>query len=144
LNKAEPQFLAPDGVPYAPRVLSEEAKKEWRRIVRVLLEANLYTEADRAALMMYCQAWGRWLEAEKQLEATGGPILVSEKGGLYQNLWLSVAQKAAAEVRRLISEFGLTPASRSRVTAGAGGEVPSMAELLQAEIHAVKKAGGKR
>jgi P27 family predicted phage terminase small subunit len=128
----EPQPPVPDRIPYTPRHLNEAGKREWRRIVSVLLDLGLYTVVDRAALAMYCQAWGRWVEAERKL-AKEGPILKSDKGNLYQNPWLHVANKAWEQMRKILAEFGLTPSSRARLSVGVGDREPSLAEILFAD-----------
>lgn len=130
LNDAEPKPPRPDRVPYAPRFLTPEAQKEWRRVVGILVDLNLYTEVDHAALAMYCQAYGRWVAAEREIDATGGPTLVSEAGGLYQNPWQTAANKAFDQVRRMLGEFGLTPATRSRLKVGPAEEQDELEALL--------------
>jgi phage terminase small subunit len=77
LNEREPSVPVPGSSPHVPRHLCKEGQKEWRRVVGILIDARLYSEVDRAALAMYCQAWGRWVEAENRLGETGGPILAS-------------------------------------------------------------------
>ena len=145
LNEREPAVAVPSSAPYAPRFLNKEGKREWRRMAKLLLEVGLYSEVDRAALAMYCQAWGRWIEAEQMLRKTGGPVLVSsETLNLYQSPWLHVANKAQEQLRRMIAEFGLSPAQRSRVVAMAATEEPSLAEILRGEFGVVKGAAGKR
>lgn len=129
LNANEPQLEVPDQVPYAPRHLSHEAKREWRRVVSVLMDVGLYTDVDRAALAMYCQAWGRWVEAEKKVKEKG-EIITSEEGGMYQNPWLAVANRAWEQLRKVEAEFGMTPSSRSRVTAMSSYKQLSLAEEL--------------
>jgi len=129
----EPQPSVPEHTPYVPRHLNEEGKREWRRIVNVLLDLGLYTVLDRAALAMYCQVWGRWLEAERKL-AKEGLILKSDKGNLYQNPWLHVANKAWEQMRKVLAEFGLTPSSRVRLSVSKSGQEPSLAEILFADV----------
>ena len=114
LNSNEPQPPVPENTPYVPRWLNEHGKEEWRRVVKVLLGLGLYTEIDRTALSMYCQAFGRWRVAEEQLEVDG-PILQSDNGNYYQNPWLHTANQAWEQMRKMLSEFGLTPSSRSRL-----------------------------
>lgn len=128
-----PQPPVPDHTPYVPRHLNDEARREWRRIVKLLMELGLYTEVDRAALAMYCQAWGRWVEAEREL-AKEGAVLTSCKGNLYQNPRLHVANKAWEQMRRILAEFGLTPSSRSRLVVSAGDRELSLAEVLFADV----------
>ena len=130
LNDREPQFRAPDAAPYVPRWLNDPAKAEWRRIVGLLLEAGVYTEVDRAALALYCQAWGRWVIAEQKIERTGGEVLETENGHLYQNPWRYEANKAWAHVLKAATEFGMTPSARTRVRAHVGDGEPTFADQL--------------
>ena len=71
LNTTESHPPVPAAVPYAPKFVNAEAKAEWNRMVNILLGMGLYTEVDHAALAMYCQAWGRWVIAERKLSAEG-------------------------------------------------------------------------
>lgn len=128
LNPNEPEPPVPDRAPYAPRYLNKDAQKEWRRVVGVLIELGLYTDLDYAALAMYCQAYGRWVQMEREL-ADEDLVLVGAEGGLYQNPKLHVANKAWEQMRKILAEFGLTPSSRSRLELK-GGDEPSLAEQL--------------
>lgn len=131
----EPRPPVPESTPYAPRHLNDDAKREWRRIVKILLGLGLYTEVDRAALAMYCQAWGRWVEAERQVEATGGPVLTSkETGNLYQNPYLYVANRAWEQVRKMLTEFGLSPSARSRLNVAGVEEPDELEQLLMRRV----------
>jgi P27 family predicted phage terminase small subunit len=112
LNDAEPVMDAK--LPNAPTHLSAEAQKEWRRIGHDLLDAGLMSKIDRAALASYCQSWARWVEAETQLKKHG-PIVKSPSGYPIQNPWLSIANKAMAQMLKVLPEFGMTPSSRSRI-----------------------------
>lgn len=126
----------PESTPYVPRFLCDEGKKEWRRIVGILVEIGLYTEIDRAALAMYCQAWGRWLTAEARIDESGGPVLVSDRGNPYQNPWQSEANRRYEQMRKALAEFGLSPAARSRVRAVERAEQLSLAEILFSQAQA--------
>ncbi len=126
-----PQPPVPDGTPYVPRHLNHHAKQEWRRIVSTLVDLNLYTVVDHAALAMYCQAWGRWVQAEMKLEETGGEVLTSEEtGNFYQNPWLHVANRAWEQMRKVLAEFGLSPSSRSRLHVTQQAEQLTLADAL--------------
>lgn len=129
LNDHEAVVPVPEAVPYAPRHLNHEAKREWRRVAKVLIDAGLYSDVDRAALAMYCQAWGRWVVAEREL-AKGQTVLTGPKGGQYQNPWLGIANRAQDHLRRMIAEFGLSPAQRSRVAAMPTEREQSLADIL--------------
>ncbi len=112
LNRREPQ--PKPGLPRCPAQLSEEAKREWKRISKELATLGLLTRLDRAALAAYCQAWGRWLEAEERLRQHG-VIVKSPNGFPVQSPYLAVANKAMAQMSKLLVEFGLSPSSRSRI-----------------------------
>jgi P27 family predicted phage terminase small subunit len=136
LNEREARPPIPAKRPYAPRFLCSEGQREWRRVVGVLIELGLYTVIDQAALALYCQAYGRWTEAERQIEATGGPVLTGPgpNGGLWQNPWVAQANRAFDQLRKMLAEFGLSPAQRSRVVAAAQADQLSLAELLFQDV----------
>ena len=134
LNTSEPQPPVPERTPYVPRHLNDEAKREWRRMASILLVLGLYTEVDRAALAMYCQAWGRWVIAEGKC-AEIGEVLYTDKGYAYPNPWRAEANRAQDLMRRLFTEFGLTPSARSRLSVPQSPEEPSLADQLFALVH---------
>lgn len=142
LNDREPAPAVPDRAPYAPRFLGAEAKKEWRRIAPVLLDLGLYTDLDYAALVAYCSAFGRMIEAERELGKQASPIRTTDKGYEHQTAWLSIRNAAAKEVRSLLAEFGLSPAQRSRVTAAGAGAESDLERILSGTSK--RAAGGRR
>ena len=112
LNRREPQ---PDqGPPTRPNWLLPEAKREWVRVTRELAEMGLLARADRAALSNYCEWWARWVQAERALKECG-LTFTTQNGYVQQRPEVAIAQKAAAICKSFLTEFGLTPASRSRV-----------------------------
>ncbi|HEY6860930.1 MAG TPA: phage terminase small subunit P27 family, partial [Pseudolabrys sp.] len=68
---------------------------------------------DRAALAAYCTAYALWLEAAEMVQKHGA-MLKSPKGFPIQSPYLSTLNRQAEIMIRLASEFGFTPASRSR------------------------------
>ncbi len=102
-------------LPVCPPHLQGEARKEWSRLGRKLREFGLVTEIDKAALALYCQAWSRWIEAEDALR-NYGVVLKSPSGFPIQSPYLAIANRAMEQMTRLLTEFGMTPSSRSRVT----------------------------
>lgn len=127
LNGREPK---PDSrLPYCPRHLPEEAKREWNRVAKELQRIGVMTFVDRAALAAYCAAWARWVEAEKALEKEE-PVVTSDKGNVYQNPWVGVARQAMKDMLDAAREFGMTPSSRSRIKVEKGEEGPTLVEQL--------------
>jgi P27 family predicted phage terminase small subunit len=102
-------------IPTCPAHLSPTAKAEWKRLARQLHDIGILTALDRGALAAYCQAYGRWAEAEKNLKQT--PALLKTPAGYAQpNPWLAIANKNLELMQKFIGELGLSPSSRSRVT----------------------------
>jgi P27 family predicted phage terminase small subunit len=114
LNKQEPKPKVE--IPPCPQHLSKLAKEEWRRMSVQLHAVGMLTAIDRAALAAYCQSWGRWIEAEWHLEAEGLAVTTADDN-LKPSPWLSIADKAMHMMHRYLTEFGMTPGSRSRVKA---------------------------
>lgn len=106
-SQPQPETKAPS----CPEHLAGEARAEWERIAPELLRLGLLSHIDRAALAAYCVAYGRWVEAEKHLNQHG--LTNGEKKSPY----LLIAEKALDTLRKFSNEFGLTPASRSKVSA---------------------------
>lgn len=112
VNEDEPQPTAK--MPNCPPTLQGEARREWFRMGKQLLDLGLMTTIDKAALALYCTAWGDWNEAREQLQRFG-TVITSPNNYPIQSPYLAIANKAAAQMARMLIEFGMTPSSRSRV-----------------------------
>jgi P27 family predicted phage terminase small subunit len=142
-------------IPPMPRHLVGPARTEWKRIAPRLLELGLVTALDRAALTMYCQAWGdvvlfsAQIAAErKAMTAAGKP----ETDAMWRLLPSGIARPtvlvkllADAEVRcdRALAHFGLSPSQRSRVTAsrelGNQPQLPGMDDPVQSKLAQLRR-----
>lgn len=105
-------------LPNAPESLTMAAKVEWKRLAQELFEAGLLTNVDRNALANYCEAWADWIDAREHIEKSG-KTTITDKGYEMQSPWISIANKAAANMLRIAAEFGFTPASRARISVAA-------------------------
>lgn len=120
INESEPQPTKPVEAPKPPSFLSTYAKKEWKRIVPVLMKVNLLTEADYSALAAYCQCYDRWVSAEKAIRAhakanNGKYTFETESGYVQQIPEIGISNQAMKEMRNFAKEFGLTPSSRTNL-----------------------------
>ena len=114
--KNEPEPRATATRPRAPSYLNKPAQAEWRRIVKEIHPLGLLTKLDEAALSAYCVCFTQWIEATEQVQKHG--VLIKGQSGLpYQSPDLSIANRAMVEMRKWLIEFGMTPSSRTRVTA---------------------------
>lgn len=101
-----------------PTHLSEGAKKEWRRIVKLYRELDkaIITDLDANALEIYCEALVTYRKAmEKVRETSEVYISKSEGNRPKKNPWLSVANDAAIQLKRYGEILLLDPVSRARV-----------------------------
>jgi P27 family predicted phage terminase small subunit len=121
LNTKEPE---PElGEPSMPRHLCPVARKEWQTIVPELLKLGVLTVIDRAALAAYCESFALWESARREVRKNG--ITFTTKSvikdevivtGIKRNPAVAIANEALRMMKSYLVEFGLTPASRSRLS----------------------------
>ena len=112
-NAPDPEVSPPS----CPTWLHREAKREWRRIVPELVRLGLLAEVDRAALAAYCQSYATWWRMERDIEENGDVQINARSGLESARPQVAMRDKALDTMRRLLAEFGLTPSSRTRVSA---------------------------
>jgi len=113
LNEREPE--PEPSIPDCPPELGPVARREWDRLVGELGKLRILTALDRAALASYCGAYGLWADAMEQIQKYGS-MVKSPSGYPQQSPYLAVANRQAEIMMRIASEFGFTPASRSRIS----------------------------
>lgn len=134
LNDSEPQPAEVTKPPRAPQYLDDIARREWRRVIRYLVNSRVLTHVDLAAIEAYCQAYARWRQAEARVGAEGA-VTETTNGNLIQSPWVSIANTSQREMRSWMTEMGMTASSRSRVkTVGAAEEDDSLAAQLERAI----------
>jgi P27 family predicted phage terminase small subunit len=131
-------------VPEAPSHLSDEARVEWDRISIELAKLGLLSRIDRAALAAYCECWADWVNASKRCVGADGKDLkviktgekirydkdgniVEKSGGNFiENPYYTIKKRSAELMHKFLTEFGMTPASRTRINAApVEGEKPA-------------------
>jgi len=138
-NEPKPRPLAPR----RPSWLNREGKKMWKQLAPELERLGLLTVVDGQAFAAACQSYGVWVECErffkKKNPDTGRPYgrtyEYTNKHGdtnVIERPEVKIGQKALEAFRAFCSEFGLTPASRTRINVKlAEGELDPMEALLQ-------------
>ena len=128
LNENEPRPEA--AVPDCPIELGPVAQQEWNRLVGELSDLKLLTNLDRAALAAYCGAYALWAEATQAIQKYG-TMVKSPSGYPIQSPYVSIANRQTEIMMRIASEFGFTPASRSRISTPLQSEPPSLFDLFK-------------
>lgn len=122
LNQHEPK---PKPIrPKCPRWLDKEAKRMWKDLAPELERLGLLTIIDGAALAAACQRWSTFVDCEQIIQEQGYNMEVfrydkqgNEIGSyIQQRPEVSIGRQALADFRAFCTEFGMTPASRSRIS----------------------------
>lgn len=107
---ADPEALTATTRP--PVWLSRDAKGEWKRVLPLLIERRILTDADLATFASYCTAVGQMIEAQRIVRKEGMTFVGAS--GPKKHPAVSIMHDAQTQARQLAAELGLTPVSRSR------------------------------
>jgi len=114
VNKDEPK---PElKIPLMPRHLDIEASAEWDRMSKELHKLGLLSELDSTELAAYCVCYSRWVDAETQM-AEKGIVNTTTNGNIIQSPLVGISNQSMILMHKFLTEFGMTPASRARVSA---------------------------
>lgn len=107
------------GKPVCPKHLTGHARTEWKSVTQVLDELGVLYKTDRSSLEQYAKAYGAWRDCWEQITRIGYVVTSKdERTGqvtVKRNPFVLEAHQFAALCLKYLQEFGLTPASRSRV-----------------------------
>jgi P27 family predicted phage terminase small subunit len=106
-----------------PDLLDDVGREEWGRITSELQAAGVLARTDRSILMLYCDAFSRWLQARALLNRHG--LTVPSANGTHKsNPAHAVARSAEETMLKALLELGCSPSARNRVRRG-GAEPPA-------------------
>lgn len=135
-SRTNPNEPVPDvALPLPPDWLSEKARQYWREIGDVLLHMKLTTVADGPAMQLLTETLAEWAEARQEVHANGLTYsTTTESGSEIHRPYpqVAIASDAMKRALRMLTEFGLTPASRSKVSAlGDGPESDPLGDIMR-------------
>jgi len=96
-----------------PSGLSVRASACWNEIVPKLKAAGVMTVIDTHALAQYCELYVIWMAAIENIDSKGA-VVETERGPV-RSPWFDTAMKTMAQMQKLLTEFGMTPASRPKI-----------------------------
>lgn len=99
-------------LPPPPDFLTNEAKEEWNVLAQHLHDNGLLTVLDRNALILLCQAWGRYVQATDKLQETNALVVKGYRGEAKINPYLKVVNNEMENVYKMLVQFGMTPSAR--------------------------------
>jgi P27 family predicted phage terminase small subunit len=128
INEREPKYAAI--MPECPAHLDERAKRHWNSLAPLLDGSQVLTEADGIALANLCMDCSILEQAQESFIKTGLLTKNATTGHIHANPLLNVIAVTTDRVTRGLREFGMTPASRSRIQAGLGSGSDPMEDSL--------------
>lgn len=99
-----------------PDYLEEVAAAKWKELYALLNKAGVLRATDLGILALCCDAYYVWRKASKQLHETKSLEVQTPNGGVQQAPIVATERNAKLVYMRALSELGLTPSSRGRLT----------------------------
>lgn len=112
LRDDEPQ--PPVNAPDPPEYLGEEAKAAFRLFAGRLATYRVMTDMDTEGCALLAQSFADWKDACAKVAAN--PILRTPSGYIQVSPFVAMKNKAWEQVSKMLSEFGLTPSARRKVS----------------------------
>lgn len=110
--------------PKCPVWLPKQAKRYWKEIAPQLEQVGLIGIVDQAAFVLHCDSMGKFREVTERLQELDSLVDTTPQGYEVQSALFTVRNKLWDQVLRSASEFGLTPAARSKVKDNGQGQLP--------------------
>lgn len=126
--------IKPDvAIPECPDFVCQSGQREWARITPYLARLGLISHLDMAALALYCQTFGRYSDLEAGFESQIQRIQIAQRctyldavqlafidvtpnGYKQVSALASTIRGLREECLRYLSQFGLSPSARTRVS----------------------------
>lgn len=120
--------------PLKPPVwMNKEGKKMFKRLAPIMQQLRLLTETDIESFSMCCQSYGDWRRHIDDIKENGEYYIYVNKGGNENQVErpaVKLMHKAYERYKSMCTEFGLTPASKTRIEVKPLGEEYDPMEAL--------------
>ena len=101
-----------------PSHLDATGQAEWKEVCDILEGMGVLSTAFARSLELYCESYSNYRRAIAMVDKVGIAIVTRDKNGethVRRNQFSVEAHKYKDECYRFLSEFGLTPSSKSRI-----------------------------
>lgn len=115
-HRIRDEWEPPVGAPPMPEHFGADARRQWRLVMPVLLQAGLITTTDASTLEAFCEAYQEWKDAARII-AKEGQLVEVPPYGQKAHPAVKILNDARAQCMSYAQRFGLDPASRSRIAA---------------------------
>jgi P27 family predicted phage terminase small subunit len=128
-NDDEPNYIALSELPDPPEYLSQTGRDVYYGTAGDLQEYGILNRINFTIFVMYCTQVAIYYDAIENIHKTG-VIIQDAGGGPRINPYVKIANDSLAALMRVACEFGLTPASASKVNA-VKREVNAKSDLIK-------------
>lgn len=100
-----------------PSHLSDEAKKEWKRVMRLYkqMESTILCDLDLQALIMYCEAVAIYKKAQETWTKYQWVVTTNPDSQMIMDKCFKIMEKQTKIVSTLSEQLCLTPVGRARM-----------------------------
>lgn len=126
-----------DDIPSPPEYLTDAGVKEWYNIIPKLKDSRVLAQTDLSIVAMYCNEIATYIECQDQMRKAATRVMVfkDDKGKVkyaQQVPYQKIANDALDKAIKIATEFGFTPAARTRIGVQKQDAAPSkILELMQ-------------
>lgn len=101
----------------APSYLTETAKKEWRRIMKLYreMDAEILSDLDKNALSVYCEAYAMWREAHNVWAKHQKVVSVDKEAQRIIDSTKRTMKEQAQIMSKYQDQLCLTPVGRAKM-----------------------------
>ncbi len=111
----EVEYALADGIPMPPEILNEEGKDMWILFCTQASAIGILTKIAQPQILDYCLQWQIYLHSAEIVAKSATPGYDDESTYLQKNY--RIMKEARSQMKVFESEWGLTPASASRIPA---------------------------
>lgn len=141
LNRREPKAAVLKTMPAAPNWLPAAGRDLWSRRGPDLIAYRVLTALDLEAFEALCLHYAEWRAAEGKIKRIGA-LGQTDSGYEFLHPWVTIARQRYHDFVMMVKEFGMTPASRSRIEIG---EPEKAVDALTAfQLSVTHRAPGRR
>lgn len=121
-----------------PSHLTPEAKKEWKRVMKLYnqMEADILSDLDQQALIMYCEATAIYKKAQEQWAKLNQVATPNPEGQKILDSIFKSMERQTKIISSLSEQLCLTPVGRARM-----GMNPSNSKEEEDPFQALMKKG---
>lgn len=113
-----------------PTYLTKEAKREWKRVIKLYreMQVDILSDLDKSTLVIYCEAWSVYKKAQETWSKYNQVVAGNPEAQRVLDRCLNVMEKQQRQISSLAEQLCLTPVGRARMGTAKAKNEPSEIE----------------